>query len=133
MYNLYKVLVITTLLYLIIIVAETVISGFNFATLLIAFIGWIPLFVITLVNEQQIYLNSLFKQDISYGLEKDKELVEKIRISYPPLHSFVPVFSQCPANLDKEKIDADEKEKNESVQTLESLYGDNSVHKNEEK
>ena len=133
MYNLYKVLVITTLLYLIIIVAETVISGFNLATLLIAFIGWIPLFVITLVNEQQIYLNSLFKQDISYGLEKDKELVEKIRISYPPLHAFVPVFSQRPANLDKEKSNIDEKEKNESVQTLESLYGENSVHKNEEK
>jgi len=133
MNNLYKVLVITTLLYLTIIVAETAISGFNFVTLLIAFIGWIPLLVITLVNEQQIYLNSLFKQDISYGIEKDKELVKQIEISYPPLHAFVPVFSQRPASLDKEKSSTDEKEKNESIQTLESLYGDNSVHKNEEK
>jgi hypothetical protein len=67
------------------------------------------------------------------NIERDKELVKQIEIGYPPAHAFVPVLSQPPANLDIKKSSTDEIAKNESIQTLESLYGDNNVHKNEEK
>lgn len=126
----YKNFTITTILFVAIILVETLLSEFNPITLLIALTCWIPLLAITIMNEQII---SLFSVMYEHNIERDKELIKQIEISYPPAHAFVPVLSQPPANLDIKKSSTDEIAKNESVQTLESLYGDNSVHKNEEK
>lgn len=130
----YKIFATSTTLFLVIILLETLLSKFNVVTLAITMICWIPLLVITIINEQTINtISAMHGCNIERDKEADEQIDKQIGISYPPAHSFVPSFSQCPANLDKKKSSTDEKAKNESVQTLESLYGDNSVHKNEEK
>ena len=82
------------------------------------------------MNEQLVSsLSAMYERNI----ERDKELIKQIEIGYPPAHAFIPILSQRPANLDTKKNSTDEKIENESIQTLERLYGDNNVHKNEEK
>lgn len=48
---------LATILFVVIILAETLIKEFNSTTLFVALIGWIPLLAITIMNKQLMQMN----------------------------------------------------------------------------
>jgi hypothetical protein len=127
----FKIFYIATALFFVIILLETLVKEFNPVTFFIAMICWIPLLAIAIMNEQIIDSISLLYQ---YNIERDRELVKQIeqsKIGYPPAHAFIPVLSQCPANLDIKKVDSRPVIENQNIVAIEEQTKENVAVKKE--